>query len=190
LHLANADWGYSRYHWSMSWVTYNASPSKKTNNALSQKPTLLLTEKHQLSPTISFISSTFWIQPRQNILGRLLENCTSVHMINTRSLSCGSVNGWHGLPMPTQSRYITCHLNFWGLRLNNPKNNLVRQVHLHCILSTTSLAPNCLSLWEWCIVVIGNGIHWYQHDNQQFDKPGDQRIPSSYLADCRIMIKC
>jgi hypothetical protein len=105
----------------------------------------------------------------QNILGRILEICTSFHMINTRSLSCGSVNGWHGLPMPIKSRYITFHLNIWGLRLNNKKNNSVRQVHLRVILSTTSLAPNCLSLWEWCIVVIGNEIHWYQHNKKTQD---------------------
>jgi hypothetical protein len=35
----------------------------------------------------------------------------------------------------------------------------------------------CLSLREWCIVVIRNGIHCYQHNNQQLNKPEDQQIP-------------
>jgi hypothetical protein len=37
-------------------------------------------------------------------------------------------------------------------------NNSERRVGLHVILSTTSLAPTCLSLREWCIVAIRNAV--------------------------------
>lgn len=42
--------------------------------------------------------------------------------------------------------------------LNQPNANAEQRVGLHVILSTTSLAPTCLSLREWCIVAIRNAV--------------------------------
>jgi hypothetical protein len=59
-----------------------------------------------------------------------------------------------------QCRYNQDLLRIIQVPLTNPShgNNSEKRIGLHVILSTTSLAPTCLSLREWCIVAIRNAV--------------------------------